>query len=83
MFLYIAAFAFLSDTAPDLQLRSKGIIILDVSVHLVGGIGHLAFGFWVKSLGFFWPIVFVIACKTLVLLYAICFIPETLSRSIP
>lgn len=76
----LASSAYLADTTAVKYLALR-LSILDVTVNLSGGFTNMAVGYWIKDSGYVWPSVFVCIVKCLALLYAVFFIPETITRS--
>ena len=75
----IGALAYLADTV-DKRWLTVRFTVVEVVYYLSGGLGEVGAGYLVKFAGYFWSLVFVLCGKVATLLYAIFFIPETISK---
>ena len=73
-------FAYIADTIPK-ERRAVRMTILDAIILGTAAISNIIVGFLIHAMGFFIPYIFCLAGKTLTLVYAVCFIPETVRRT--
>ena len=75
--LLVGFFSYIADVTTNKQ-RSFRIIVIELLVRLTGAVGPLGFNYWLKKSGYLYPFIFSLGGHLICLLYAICFIPETI-----
>ena len=70
------AFAYIADVT-SINDRSMRIVIVEVSIGFGTATAQLIIGILVSSIGYFYPYIIILGLLTLILLYTILFLPET------
>ena len=73
-------FAYIADTFPK-EKRATGMAILDAIILATAAVGNVVVGYLIDLMGFFIPYIFCLTSKTLTLIYAVCFVPETVRKT--
>ena len=73
-------FTYIADTAAEKYIPLR-MTILTILIFSGTGLASIGIGYWIENAGYFWPVLFVIGIKCVVLGYAIFFIPEVVRRT--
>ena len=73
-------FAYTSDITPKNHKRAFFVVAVQNLYHIIWGLAHLGSGYFIRELGFFWPLVVAISVNVLAIILFIIIVPETIER---
>ena len=78
--LFVGCYAYIADTVKT-EKRGFRITVVDSLALFLSVTANLGIGYWIRASGFLLPYFFVFGTQIIAMVYALCFIPETVKKN--